>query len=79
MAGAAFEKEPEGEFRETVVGEWTCDESVLKRTAGCLDRAILQTSEGQKIDPKLWTIVDGVLRSSSRENGKLVGCGSDHG
>lgn len=40
--------------------------------AGCLDRAIIQISKGETIDPSLWAIVDGVLRSSSGENGKLV-------
>lgn len=42
------------------------------RPAGCLDRAIKQTSRGEKLDPKLSAIVDSVLRSSSNENGKLV-------
>ncbi|WVR08800.1 hypothetical protein IAU60_005858 [Kwoniella sp. DSM 27419] len=58
-AGAAFEKEQSGEFRETVI-------------AGCLDRAIEQTARGEKIDPALGNIVDTVLRSTSGENGKLA-------
>ena len=40
--------------------------------AGCLDRAIMQTTAGEAIDPSLATIVDGVMRGSSGENGKLV-------
>nr|XP_019007714.1 26S proteasome regulatory subunit N2 [Kwoniella pini CBS 10737]OCF46495.1 26S proteasome regulatory subunit N2 [Kwoniella pini CBS 10737] len=39
-AGSSFEKEKEGEFRETII-------------SGCLDRAIDQTSRGEKIDPAL--------------------------
>ena len=58
-AGSAFQQEPEGEYRETII-------------AGCLDRAIQQTSAGEPIDPKLSAIVDSVLRSGSSENGKLV-------
>ncbi|WWD07181.1 hypothetical protein V865_005278 [Kwoniella europaea PYCC6329] len=58
-AGGAFEKEKEGEFRETII-------------SGCLDRAIEQTSRGEKIDTALSNIVDSVLRSTSGENGKLA-------
>ncbi|WWC64974.1 uncharacterized protein I303_107588 [Kwoniella dejecticola CBS 10117] len=58
-AGASFEKEKEGEFRETII-------------SGCLDRAIDQTSRDERIDPALSNIVDGVLRSTSGENGKLA-------
>ncbi|WWC92551.1 uncharacterized protein L201_007510 [Kwoniella dendrophila CBS 6074] len=58
-AGTSFEKEKEGEFRETII-------------SGCLDRAIEQTSKGEKIDPALSNIVDSVLRSTSGENGKLA-------
>ena len=32
----------------------------------------MQVSEGETIDPSLWAIVDGVLRSSTGENSKLV-------
>ncbi len=58
-AGSAFQQEPEGEYRETII-------------AGCLDRAIQQTAAGETMSPKLSAIVDGVLRSGSSENGKLV-------
>jgi len=53
--------------RVTADCRWICS-----RPAGCLDRAIKQTSRGEKLDPKLSAIVDSVLRSSSNENGKLV-------
>lgn len=76
QAGSAFQAEPEGEYRETIIGQLT--EHIIfmiyvDMLAGCLDRAIKQTQKGEKIDPKLSSIVDSVLRSSTGENGKLVG------
>lgn len=53
-------------------GERKKPEILIVLVAGCLDRAIVQTSAGETIDSSLATIVDGVLRSSSGENGKLV-------
>ncbi|ORY27990.1 endopeptidase [Naematelia encephala] len=58
-AEGAFEKEPAGEFKETII-------------AGCLDRAIAETNAGQPLDRGLAAIVDGVLHSSTGENGKLA-------
>ncbi|KAK4689650.1 26S proteasome regulatory subunit N2, partial [Tremellales sp. Uapishka_1] len=57
-AGEVFEHEPEGEFRQTVI-------------AGCLDRAIDETSNGETVDSKLAIIVEGVVKSSSTD-GKLA-------
>ncbi|WVQ77147.1 hypothetical protein IAR50_006830 [Cryptococcus sp. DSM 104548] len=58
-AGSTFEKESEGEYKETIV-------------AGCLDQAIEMTQRGEKIPVDLQNIVDAVLRGSSGENGKLA-------
>ncbi|TYJ57313.1 hypothetical protein B9479_002046 [Cryptococcus floricola] len=58
-AGSAFEKESEGEYKETII-------------SGCLDQAIEMTQRGEKIPVDLQNIVDAVLRGSSGENGKLA-------
>lgn len=58
-AGAAFEKEPYAEFKETII-------------AGCIDRAIADTNAGQTVDTRLEEIVDGVIRSGSTDGAKLA-------
>ncbi|WVQ86283.1 hypothetical protein IAT38_008451 [Cryptococcus sp. DSM 104549] len=58
-AGVAFEKEPEGEYKETII-------------SGCLDQAIERTQRGAVIPADLQKIVDSVLRSSAGDNGKLA-------
>ncbi|WOO82563.1 26S proteasome non-ATPase regulatory subunit 1 A [Vanrija pseudolonga] len=58
-ASAAFEKEPYGEFKETII-------------AGCVDRAIADTNAGNKVDSRLEEIVDGVIRQGSSDGAKLA-------
>ena len=81
-AGKAFEQEPQGEFRETIIGKSSSPTSSViiysdidgYGTAGCLDRAIgfASKEDSASIEPSLWAIVNGVLGSSTRENAKLV-------
>lgn len=58
-AAAAFDKEPHGEFKETII-------------SGCIDRAIAETEAGTSIDPRLEAIVEGVVRSGSSDGANLA-------
>lgn len=58
-AAAAFEQEPYGEFKETII-------------AGCIDRAIAETDSDKQTDARLNEIVDGVIRQGSSDGAKLV-------
>ncbi|BEI82651.1 hypothetical protein CcaverHIS002_0305190 [Cutaneotrichosporon cavernicola] len=58
-AAAAFEKEPYGEFKETII-------------AGCIDRAISETDSNNQSDTRLNEIVDGVIRQGSSDGAKLA-------
>ncbi|CAK9783205.1 26S proteasome regulatory complex, non-ATPase subcomplex, Rpn2/Psmd1 subunit [Cutaneotrichosporon oleaginosum] len=58
-AAAAFEKEPYGEFKETII-------------SGCIDRAISETHSGKRIDPRLNEIVNGVICLGSGDGAKLA-------
>lgn len=58
-AGSAFDKEPNGEFKDTII-------------SGCIDRAIAETEAGTPIDPRLEAIVEGVVRSGSTDGANLA-------
>jgi 26S proteasome regulatory subunit N2 len=79
QAGGRFEDEPSGEYKETIIGELLPFPPRRKdakqqadSAAGCLDRAITMTNRGEKVEGGLHAVVDGVMRSSTGDNGKLV-------
>jgi 26S proteasome regulatory subunit N2 len=77
QAGGRFEDEPSGEYKETIIGElpdFHCMrmQQEADAVAGCLDRAITMTNRGEKVEGGLHAVVDGVMRSSTGDNGKLV-------
>nr|ODN99779.1 26S proteasome regulatory subunit N2 [Cryptococcus depauperatus CBS 7855] len=70
-AGTAFERELEGEYRETIICRFMS--LYIRRNLNTwTDTTIERTKRNEKIPGDLQGIVDSVLRSSSGENGKLA-------